>query len=291
MPANSLAIKLLTVCIRKPVGEKEWNMMSKLNFDFSVEEFAVSLSLVKKIEEAKGLLTNAFGKSSPDEEKGRLLAAYNSLFARGLLTYGQGEAALHPDIKKMLDIFFDSRKLIKVGKSVDQGEDVVSYYSHQDGWLEHSIVQGVAYRFRYPVKEKEIQNNISKFFSPHGLSGKTPVCVDMPADLLNSPPGMLSNYDTVLAVLSKNIASITPEMNLLADDIVNGEWRGSTVWMNRVDEGNLLLLGYLWVQGKERLWTINSKTSDESFILQAALSSKDDFHLKLHELVFTKPDI
>ena len=266
-------------------------MMSKLNFDFSVEEFAVSLSLVKKIEEAKGLLTNAFGKSSPDEEKGRLLAAYNSLFARGLLTYGQGEAALHPDIKKILDIFFDSRKLIKVGKSVDSGEDVVSYYFHQDAWLEHSIVQGIAHRFRYPVKEKEIQNNISKFFSPHGLSGKTSVCVDMPADLLNSLPGTLSNYDTVLAVLSKNDVSISPEMNLLADDIANGEWRGSTVWMSRVDEESLLLRGYLWVQGKERLWTINSKNSDDSLTLQAALCSKDDFHLKLHELVFTKPNI
>lgn len=265
--------------------------MMKLNYDFSVEEFAVFLSFVKKNEEAKGLLTNAFGKSSPDEEKGRLLAAYNSLFARGLLTYGLGEAVLHPDIKKLLDIFFDSRKLIKVGKSVDSGEDIVSYYFHRDAWLEHSIIQGVAHRFRYPVKEKEIQNNISKFLSPHGLSGKTPICVDMPADLLNSPPGTLSSYDTVLAMLSKNVASIIPEMNQLAEDIANGEWRGSTIWMSHVDKDNLLLRGYLWVQGKERLWSINSKASDEAPALQAVLCSKDDFHLILHELVFTMPDI
>ena len=55
-------------------------MAAEFHFDFGIEEFAVAMSLIKKTEEAKGLLFNAYGNISPEEEKGRLLAAYNSLF-------------------------------------------------------------------------------------------------------------------------------------------------------------------------------------------------------------------
>lgn len=143
-------------------------MAAEFHFDFGIEEFAVAMSLIKKTEEAKGLLFNAYGNISPEEEKGRLLAAYNSLFARCLLTYEQKDAALHPDVKKLLDIFFDSRKLIKVGKAVRSGEEVVSFYAHKDGcWLKHSIVQGVAHRFQYPVAAKAILKSINEFLSAH----------------------------------------------------------------------------------------------------------------------------
>lgn len=261
--------------------------MEKL--DFGVEEFAVALNLFKKQAEANGLLISTFGKMSQEEQRGRMLAAYNSLFARGLLTYAQQESTLQPEIVKLLNIFFTSHKLIKVGKAVNSAEDVISYYAYQNVWLEHSVTQGVAHRFRYPIKEKAILDNISEFLSPTGLSNVISTCVNIPAELiLNSPPGTLSDYDTVLAILGKNISKITPEIKQLSEDIAKGKWRGSTIWMNRIDEDRLLSRGYLWVQGQNRLWAINSKNSDESVFLRATLCSKADFDSKLQELIFTE---
>ncbi len=263
-------------------------MIKEFNFDFGIEEFAVVLSLTKKTDEANGMIFSTFGKLSSDEERGRLLAAYNSLFARGLLGYKEGEFSLHTGIRKMLDIFFKSRKLVKTGKSVDTGENVISYYAHQNVWLEHSVIQGVAHRFRYPIAKQDAQKNIEKFLLPHSPSNIKKVSVDISSDLiLNTSPGNLSNYDTVLNYLKKNGNNISPEMRYLAEDISNGEWRGSTIWMDRSSENQLLSRGYLWIQGKERFWFINSGNSDEPFILRATLCEKNDFSKNIRELIDT----
>lgn len=94
-----------------------------------------------------------------------------------------------------------------------------------------------------------------------------------------------------MALLRKNTSNKILELERLADDIANGEWRGSTIWMERPDDEHLLTRGYLWVQGKNCLWSINSTTSDEANTLQATLCSKDDFDLKIQTLISAKSEV
>jgi len=266
-------------------------MTDEFYLELSVEEFVVAIGIVKKPEEAKGLLINTLGLMSPDEEKGRLLAAYNSLFAHRLLVFGQSEAFLQPDLKKMLDIFFDSRKLIKTGKSVGVGEDLVSYYFYHNAWLEHSIIQGIVHRFQYPINNKVAQQNIEKFFSPHSssLEGEEKKTIEISTDIfLNLKTGSFSNSDNLLSFLEKTSDDTFPEMKCLAEDIVFGDWRGSTIWIDRPNDEQLLSRGYLWVQGKERLWFINSLNADKSNFLQATLCDERDFTIHLKNLIETQ---
>lgn len=267
-------------------------MTEEFSFYFGVEEFSVALSLIKRVDEARGLMISTFGKLSQEEEKGRLLAAYNSLFARKLITFDGKDTGLHPNITKLLDIFFSSHKLIKVGKAVDSGEDLVSYYFHEGTWLEHSVTQGVAYRFHYPINEPEISEKISMFLSPTAQTKVAEVSINLPSDLiLNAPTGTLGNYKAVMDIIRTGSSKITPTMEQLATDITSGRWRGSTIWMDRPTNDDLLSKGYLWVQGKDRLWVINSNPSSETNTLIAQLCNLDDFNKKIQELVFTKTNV
>jgi hypothetical protein len=264
--------------------------MKKIQLDFGVEEFAVSMSMFERPEEAKGLLISALGEISPEEERGRLLAAYNSLFARGLIAYSNQhtDPALHSDIKAMLNLFFGSQTLIRVSKISEMSENTVSYYSCNDGWLEHCINEGVSHRFSYPLNEKEITKRISAFLSPQPVSSaQQSLLLKVPTDILfNAPAGTLSNYDELLSILSKD-SEVTDEMKMLADDIVNGQWRASTVWISHPDTEQLLMKGYLWVQGAKRLWKLNSDSAEQSEFLDASLCSQGDFPTIIKNLVRT----
>lgn len=263
--------------------------MNKLQFDLGIEELAVAISMIGKTEEAKGLLVSVLGEISPEEERGRLLAAYNSLFARGLIAYADQhtDPILDSDIKAILELFFGSQTLIRVSKISEMSENTASYYIGNDGWLEHCINQGVSHRFLYPINEKEVTKRISAFLSPQPVSSVQPsLLLKVPTDILfNAPAGTLSNYDELLGILSKDSES-TDEMKMLTDDVVNGQWRASTVWISHPNDEQMLMRGYLWVQGADRLWKLNSDSAESEF-LDASLCGQGDFPTIIKNLVRT----
>lgn len=266
--------------------------MSKVIYlEFGIDELAVILSLTDRLREAKALLFGRFGEISDEEERGRLLAAHNSLLARGIIFLNGDKLTLDPNVKNIIDIFSQSKKIIRFSKSTKIGEELISYYEYRDVYLEHSVIQGVAHRFYYPVDSPAIEEKAQSFFSPVSSPKKRNILIDIPSSkILNMPIGSLVNHEEVLALLSNGEETISKELQQLAADIVNAEWRGVTTWINHPDADYLLTKGYLWVQGKDILWTINSVNHGDSSRLRAETCSKKEFSQKIGYLIRTDSD-
>jgi hypothetical protein len=104
------------------------------------------------------------------------------------------------------------------------------------------------------------------------------------------PIGSLANYEEVLALIRNGREAISKELQQLVSDIVNAKWRGVTTWINHPDPDYLLTKGYLWVQGKDTLWTINSVNSGDSNRLKAETCSNKEFYQKISSLIRTVSD-
>lgn len=267
-------------------------MLKFKHLEFGIEELAVVLSLTGKLNEAKSLLSSKFGEISDDEEKGRLLAAHNSLLARNIIMQSNGKPILDQNANNLIDIFSQSKKIIRFGKSTKNGEELISYYEHRDAYLEHSIIHGVAHRFHYPVGNKEIEEKAKSFFSPRTSPKIRKISIEIPSSkILNMPIGGWTTQEEVIALICDDEGAITTEVQQLASDIVNAKWRGITTWINHPGTEYLFTKGYLWIQGEDALWMINSVDVGDSNRLKAETCSKKDFSQKIERLIQTIPNL
>lgn len=256
--------------------------------DLSTEELAVVIGIAGRPEIAKGLLSSSFGEISVDEERGRLLAAHNSLLARKLIHLEAGQPQLHPEFKKTMAAFLVGRRLVRAGRTGLFGEDMLAYYHHADGWLGHGIRDGVSHHLDFPFSLDRAEAAVEAFLSPVCPPLANSIRIALPDTLLTElSPEARRSYDDVLEVI-RSVSPSNPAAQLLAQDFAEGPWRGSTTWMDQTDPNSVLTRGMLWLQGVERLWMITAQAREEAAQSQAVLCGRDQFRAEVHGLFLTR---
>ena len=100
----------------------------KTEVRLGIEELCLALSLMDEPEVAKGLLYVTFDEISPDEERGRLLAAGHSLMSRDLLCVKNGRSYLADEFRELVSILVDSDFSIHCNRKVAGFEFTLAYY-------------------------------------------------------------------------------------------------------------------------------------------------------------------
>lgn len=249
-----------------------------------VEELVVALSKAGYREEAEGLM-GIQGEPTRDESRGRLIAAHHSLLARDLLVPQDDEIQISDNLAYILKLLHSSKMLIRSSRSGLFGEEILSFYQDQDTWLEHRITKQVAHKFQYPLQKADVLSSMRDFFSPVGEPIASKLMVRLPETFLSMlSSSILKSVKDVVDYLQPE-AGDSPGAPLLAEDLVAGQWRGSTFWIEMLDGEQVQTRGALWVQGQSRFWMISSIPVNEQPVFMAIYCPEKELSKHLKELM------
>lgn len=269
-------------------GESEMTKPSLFEYSFSVEEFAVIMSVAGRADEAKGLLTSQLGMLSSEEERGRLLSANHSLLARNLLSIRDSQVQVDTDVSELMEKLFMSTSLCRFGRTGKFGEDVLTYYYVSDGLLEHAMSDGVVHRFRFPIPIKDVDNRVWSFFSPVSAARKEDLSLELPIGFITEFDfSNLRTFAKVIEIITKNSAQ-TRAAEAFAEDLANGSWRGSMIWIDHEFEDRTFGRGSFCFQGPTHLWLINFVGKSEPPKLRAYQVNMKEFRKHIRSIVATQ---
>ena len=111
----------------------------------SVEELAFAIGAIGEAETAGAFLRVLLGTRCREEIDGRLLSASHSLIARGYLTFdlSEKERELDKQLAELVGVLAGCDFSIRCGRSVQDGEDVHSYFFKGDAIVEHRLSMDV----------------------------------------------------------------------------------------------------------------------------------------------------
>lgn len=126
-------------------------MVDKNNEDrlaLGLEELVVVLNLLGYSEVAKGLIVTQLGEISPDEERGRLLAANHSLMAREILYLQGGSIRMKEGPARLLGFLIANDYAVRgTARSQSSGEETLTFYVRNGEVVEHRLTHGVVHAF------------------------------------------------------------------------------------------------------------------------------------------------
>lgn len=268
-------------------------MKKSVFFEYSlaIEEFAVSMGLAGRPEEAKGLLLSQFGMLPTDEERGRLLSANHSLLARNLLSIVNGAPELSKELTHVISLLFSTTRLCRFGRTGKFGEDILTYHYSSDGLLEHVITDGIVHSFRTPIRMQDVENRVSAFFSPISNDKNTDLSLELPITFITTFDFTeLRMFDKVLETITQSEVK-SKSANAFAQDLAKGNWRGSMIWIDNEFKDRTFGRGSFCLQGAEHLWLINSIENSDPPKLRAYRCTKDQFREHIRSLVATTPPV
>lgn len=115
----------------------------------SLEELALLINLMGYPIVAKGLLTSQLGDISPQEERGRLLAANHTLLAKGMMELRGGKLYIEPAYSDLLDLLPNNDYAVRcVVSSEGSASQMLTYYLRDDQTVQQRITHGAVHSLR-----------------------------------------------------------------------------------------------------------------------------------------------
>ncbi len=252
----------------------------KIEVSIGLEELVAAMAATGHKEEARGILVGAYGTLSADQESGRLIAANHSLLARGLSKYADQKIEIGAEMQTIINGMLTSKATLRAGKSGPAGEEILSFYPQQSGWMKHQVSLSVVHHFCLPLSKEDLGGELSSFFA--GISGKktSPIEISLPASLMTDLAAQgRRSFEAILEYLKANAAADTGAgLPIFAEDFLNNQWRGSLVWIERSSQDSLAMKGALLLQGAHRLWVVQSgQGGTEAAKMKARLLSSSEF--------------
>lgn len=132
---------------------------------FSLEEFALILSVLGYPETSKGLLLGQLGEISADEERGRLEAATHSLLAKDLFASRGEELQLKSEIAQMMaTIVVNDYALRCTEKHSPALEQNLTIYVKGEQIVQQQVSSGVLYAFETLSSRNAARESCRRFF-------------------------------------------------------------------------------------------------------------------------------
>ncbi len=138
------------------------------HLSLGLEELVVVLNLLGYPEVAKGLLVSQLGELSPDEERGRLLAANHSLMAKEILYLQGGSIRMKEGPARLLGFLITNDYAVRgTARSTQAAEESLTYYVRNRSVVEHRLTHGVVHAFRESTPAAAV-DGLAAFMLPAG---------------------------------------------------------------------------------------------------------------------------
>lgn len=151
------------------------NKNNEERLSLGLEELVVVLNLLGYPEVAKGLLVTQLGEISPDEERGRLLAANHSLMAKEILYLQGGSIRMEEGPARLLGFLITNDYAVRgTARSIRGTEESLTYYVRNQSVVEHRITHGVIHAFRESVLAAAVDDLAAFTLPPGGETFQAP---------------------------------------------------------------------------------------------------------------------
>lgn len=257
----------------------------------SLEELAVSLSLLGKPEVGKGLLISELGQIGPEEERGRLSAATHTLMAKELLSFHEDQLQPSVSFVNLVTPLVNCDFSFRCSRTRENAsEQVLIFYFRQGHIVRHEIRHSVIH---YLTKIDDIDQVVKETDLFFELSGAKP---------FSTTTGRLTQLQLEevrhSANASINIAKeylsqqgISGEFNqLFAEDLHTPEYRGSALRVETSLDNQLISnAGFMLLHGNSgRLWFLEIVIDTDVSYVSISPASILEITNAIHRLLIEK---
>lgn len=241
----------------------------------SLEELSLILSLLGHAEVAKVMLGEYLGEPSADELRGRMLAASNSLLARGIIHPAGDQVQMEPVSSQLFRPIVQNDYVIQCNLlQAGQEERVLSYFRRNDQLVEMRPYYGIYTTIRAINDNRTAVESCETFFElvdldlfpadPFTLNGEQAQAAEL---LVNGDVNYSQSSLESMGVESETAA-------FFAEDFARPAKRAVALRLRAGPEEQVLSdAGYLAVTGTSgRTWllTVNSQDKGASVLVQPA---------------------
>ncbi|GIL15517.1 MAG: hypothetical protein BroJett039_06900 [Chloroflexota bacterium] len=254
------------------------------NLRLSIEEVALVLSIHGSPDAAKLMLLASFGELSPDEEKGRLLAAGHSLMARGFLNLNSGKSELAPPMSELVSAMNTYQIALRMESKSTETDVTITFFIHGNQIIQQSVEQGVVYRFDQVQEQSTIIQKGVRFFNlTKGVNGINSEPL-IPFRILEQAREESLEVSAIAAKL-KNEGVPERLCNLLAEDIKNLRTRGAVLRIDNKENNLISDHGFLTLTGESRTWLFPISLLGEERMIRVVTGTPSRFGREIDQLL------
>lgn len=251
------------------------NNKTPVRLALGLEELAVVLNLMGYPEVAKGALFGQLGEINVDEERGRLLAANNSLLARDLLYLQGDQIRMKSEYAQLLGFLVTNDFAVRgTVRRKGTAEEHLTYYMRDGRAVEHHITHVAVHAFR-KVTQVEANEALLASLVPAGATPFESTSFTIDERQLDQAGSLTRNEGEASAIAFLCGLNVPEDASvLLADDLRRQNFRSAAmrVRMN-MSEGLDADQGYLVLGGESgRAWhmDIHARNGDARLVVQPA---------------------
>ncbi len=253
----------------------------------SLEELVVGLSLIGRPDVAKSILIGNLGEISPDEEKGRLLAANHTLMAKQVLSLQDNQPTLQVEFTDVISSLVEQAFLLRVSRIEGGAEQLLAYYARPGFFVEHRIYEAVVHHFKKIADRRQVFAASVSFLGLDEATSFTCPETELTQQTLETAREQAAqSVDQAQAFLRQaDVPAAT--ISLLAEDLGRDLYRGTVMRVEagqngqpQANRGCLLLKG-----ASGRAWIFNIFARDGQPFVKIMPFQADQFYALLESFV------
>jgi hypothetical protein len=261
--------------------------MENVVFSLGIDEVAMSLILVGQEEAAKRHVANVLGKIDASEVKGRLLAAFDSLLARGLVGWSEEKqkAVLDGTLEALVETIASPD--VSVVATVFKGEGIEIMAFHFGGRASAGVRdRGLLGQELRPLDGPEAASaSIEELMDwPESLDEKrytvslTPEQLENVSKLSNQDQGVLEGYLAGIGLEAESLKAFS-------SDLINTESRGTVVRLDYEGDVARVDRGFLTLKSAERCWILTPTDGGDNPLVDGGVATREELRSELAELM------
>lgn len=238
-------------------------------FLLSVEEMALSLTLLGREEMASALMVLHFGALSEAEGKSRLTAAAHSLIARdlGSFSFSRGELLLSEPLQQVLKIVTAPDYSIRFSRVRDEEEIQQTYHWCGEEMVLQQVKSGVAYLLqqeREPQAAHMLLTHGTDLFHLQEEGEATEIEMSLETfNHLTRPP-----TDAPSRKVTPPVTSHDPQ---LVQDLATPSFRGSVLRIEYKENQPVSDYGFLVIGGERTAWLCRLLPQEQKVVIRSGL--------------------
>lgn len=223
----------------------------------SLEELAVSLSMLGNPALGKGILVSELGQISSEEERGRLSAATHTLMAKEILSLKEKKLTPAASFLNLITPLINCDFSIRCSRTAENELDqVLLFYFRQSLIVKHEIQHSVIHELTEVTNTEQVIKDTSLFFELDNLKPFSVATQKLTQTQLEN--ARKYSAESVNKTKSYLLVQGFPDIfsQWFAEDLHEAEYRGSTMRVETSPRNELVSdVGFMLLKGTSgRLW-------------------------------------
>ena len=261
--------------------------MENVVFSLGTDEIAMSFILLGREDVAKRHIANVLGKIEVSEVKGRLLAAFDSLMAKGLAGWSEEKqkAVLDSRLESLVETIASPNVSVVATVIKAEGSEVMAFHFGERASTEVRSMGLVGQELRPLDGPEAASASIEELIGwPESLDGKRYTVSLTPEQFGNATKLSVQDQGALEGYLA-DIGLEEESSKALSSDLIDTESRGTVARLDYEGDVGRLDRGFLTLKSAERCWILTPTDSGDNPLVEGGVATREELRSKLAELM------